>query len=82
MREAAQKRLKEVEALKVGAGALEAYAFGRGTFREGEAGLGVDYSHRINRSWSLFGQGELGYRYGMPNSGLGYSVLAGVKGVW
>lgn len=78
MRGLARKKLDRIESLKVGAGMLEAYAFGRGDFDSGVAGGAIDYGHRVSKSISLFGHAELGYHYGNSN-GLGYEALAGLR---
>ena len=81
MRDAASKTLDSIDKLNPGTGSLDAYLFGRGDLTEGELGAGVEYRHRVNTNWSMFGNGSLGYQYG-TNSGLGYSVRAGIRGVF
>ena len=75
------RELDRIDKLKVGAGMLEAYAFGRGDLRDGQLGLGVEYGRRLRKTLSLFARGEAGYRYG-AKSGLGYDALAGLRWRW
>ena len=79
MRRESNVQLDRVDELDVGAGMLEAFAFGRGTLDAGMVGAGVDYSHRLTRGLSAFARGEVGYSYG-SESGLGWKALAGLRG--
>ena len=81
MRDAARIELDRIDKLKVGAGMLEAFAFGRGDLRSGIAGGAIEYDHRLSPTVSAFGRGELGYRYG-SGSDLSFKALAGVRWIW
>lgn len=78
MRDLTQTQLDRVDELAVGAGMLEAYAFGRGTLDLGQVGAGVDYSHRLSEGLSAFANGEIGYDWG-NREGLGWRALTGLR---
>ena len=76
MRDLARAELDRIDLLPVGAGRLEAFAFGRGDAHSGMIGGAVEYGHRVTRRASLFGRAEAGYRYG-PESGFAWEALLG-----
>lgn len=78
MRGLVRAELDRVDDLEVGSGMLEAFAFGRGDLHSGMIGGALEYGHRISPNASLFGRGEVGYRYGAQR-GLGYEALAGLR---
>lgn len=57
---------------------IEAFAFGRGDLDGGMLGGAVEYGHRVTEDLSIFGRGELGYRYG-ADRGLAWEALLGGK---
>ena len=78
MRDTARAELDRIDEIKVGAGMLEAFAFGRGDLDSGSIGGALEYGHRLSPSWSAFARGEIGYHYG-DDAGLGYEGLAGLR---
>ena len=78
MRDLANSELDQIDRLRVGQGMLEAYAFGRGDLRSGMLGGALEYGHRVTPELSLFGRGEIGWRYGLDR-GLGWQALLGAR---
>jgi hypothetical protein len=81
MRSEAKAELDRIDQLRAGQGALEAYAGLRGDLTRGWAGGGLQYSHRLNSSSSVFGRGSIGYEYG-DEYRLTYDALMGFRKVW
>jgi hypothetical protein len=78
MRREVTRRLDRVDHFPIGSGRLEAFAFIRGGFDHGKVGGAVDYSHRLNKSLSMFGSAEAGAQYGNA-AGLYYQGLIGIR---
>ena len=76
MRDLARAELDRIDELAVGDGLLEAFAFGRGDLRSGMLGGAMEYGHRVTEGLSIFGRGELGYRYG-HDRGLAWAAVLG-----
>lgn len=71
-------KLDAVDKLEPGRGQLDLGAFVRGWGDNGIAGGMVDYSHRVSKRTSVFGQGTVGYGWGEV-AGLNYQALAGLR---
>lgn len=76
--DAVRPRLDEVERLPIGTGHLDFGLRGRGSLSEGFIGAGLDAEYRASKTLSLFGDAEVGYRYG-PNPDLEWRALAGLR---
>lgn len=70
-------QLDAIERRKVG-GALDLYGFARQADRDGVAGVGIDYGHRITTDLSAFARGRLGTSWG-ASSGVWWDVLGGLR---
>lgn len=81
MADAIRRGLDRSEKLAPGAGLLNLGAYASGTVDRGSAGAFLDLERRLNRTWSVFGQGRLGYRYG-DTAGLEYGIGGGVRARW
>jgi hypothetical protein len=81
MRQEVALELDRIDKLRAGTGALEAYAGLRGDLTQGWAGGGLQYSHKLNSSSSVFGRGTIGYEYG-DEYRLTYDALMGYRRTW
>lgn len=81
MRQQVSNRLDLIDDYEPGTGSLDAFLYGEGDLDNGSFGLGIDYNHRWTGSLSGFLGGQAGYHYG-DQSGLGFSVMAGVRGTF
>lgn len=79
MRENAGAELDRIAKLSPGSGSIDLFGFAKGTLDGGKAGGAVEYRHRVSESWSAFGLGEVGYRYG-ERTGAYYEALVGIRG--